>query len=188
VVPRFRLITKHNPIYGCGNFHIIMRPATEVAGLRRMMPVSAHLLEQRNRGRVYLKSKDPNELPGVDSQMLEDPEDLKAMVEAVEFIDRLVHTGPAREFYGPLIQPGPGDDWGKFARSTYDSYHHGVGTCMMGPGSNRMAVVDQKLRVHGIDNLWVGDASIMPVVTHANTNLTSIMIGERLADFVKEVT
>jgi choline dehydrogenase len=188
VVPRFRLITKHNPIYGCGNFHIIMRPATEVAGLRRMMPVSAHLLEQRNRGRVYLKSKDPNELPGVDSQMLEDPEDLKAMVEAVEFIDRLVHTGPAREFYGPLIQPGPGDDWGKFARSTYDSYHHGVGTCMMGPGSNPMAVVDQKLRVHGIDNLWVGDASIMPVVTHANTNLTSIMIGERLADFVKEVT
>jgi choline dehydrogenase len=50
-----------------------------------------------------------------------------------------------------------------------------------------MAVVDEKLRVHGVANLWVGDASIMPVVSHANTNLTSIMIGERLADFVKEV-
>lgn len=187
VVPRFRLITKHNPIYGCGNFHIIMRPPTEVAGITRMMPVSAHMLEQRSRGRVFLKSTDPHELPGVDSQMLEHPEDVKAMVEAMQFIDELVHKGPVREFYGPLIQPGPGEDWGKFARSTYDSYHHGVGTCKMGPASDNTAVVDETLRVYGIDNLWVGDASIMPVVSHANTNLTSIMIGERLADFVKEV-
>ena len=57
----------------------------------------------------------------------------------------------------------------------------------MGPASDSMAVVDQRLRVHGIANLWVGDASIMPVVSRANTNLTSIMIGERLADFVQEV-
>jgi choline dehydrogenase len=48
-------------------------------------------------------------------------------------------------------------------------------------------VVDQRLRVHGISNLWIGDASIMPVVSRANTNLTSIMIGERLADFVQEI-
>ncbi len=187
VVPRFRLIIKKNPIYDCGNFHIIMRPSTEIPGIKRMMPVTAYLLEQRNRGRVYLKSKDPDELPGVDSQMLEHPEDLKAMVEAMHFIDEMVHKGPATEFYGPLIQPGPDDQWGKFARSTYDSYHHGAGTCMMGPASNPMAVVDEKLRVHGMENLWVGDASIMPTVSHANTNLTSIMIGERLSDSVKEV-
>jgi choline dehydrogenase len=187
VIPRFRLIIKKNPIYDCPNFHINMRPPTEVAGIKRMMPISAHLLEQRNRGRVYLQSKDPHELPGVDSGMLEDPGDLKAMVDAMHFIDELVHKGPAREFYGPLIQPGPADDWGKFARSTYDSYHHGVGTCKMGPASDNSAVVDEKLRVHGVSNLWVGDASIMPVVSHANTNLTSIMIGERLSDFVKEV-
>lgn len=187
VVPRFRLIIKKNPIYDCGNFHIIMRPPTEIAGIKRMMPVSAALLEQRNRGRVFLKSKEPDELPGVHSRMLEHPEDLKAMVEAMHFIYDLVHKEPAKEFYGPLIQPGPSDDWGKFARSTYDSYHHGVGTCMMGPASNPMAVVDENLRVHGMQNLWVGDASIMPVVSHANTNLTSIMIGERLSDFVKEV-
>jgi choline dehydrogenase len=58
---------------------------------------------------------------------------------------------------------------------------------MMGPAANPMSVVDEKLRVHGMENLWVGDASIMPVVSHANTNLTSIMIGERLSDFVKAV-
>ncbi|MCE3241761.1 MAG: glucose dehydrogenase quinone -like, partial [Deltaproteobacteria bacterium] len=169
------------------NFHINMRPPTEVSGLKRMMPVSAHLLEQRNRGRVFLQSADPQEQLGIDSCMLEHPEDLKAMIEAMQFIDELVHKEQTREFYGPLIQPGPGEDWGKFARTTYDSYHHGVGTCKMGPASDSMAVVDQRLRVHGIANLWVGDASIMPVVSRANTNLTSIMIGERLADFVQEV-
>jgi choline dehydrogenase len=108
------------------------------------------------------------------------------MLWAMDFMERLVHNGPAKEYYGPLLQPAPGADWAAFARSTYDSYHHGVGTCMMGPSSNGMAVVDERLRVHGVQNLWVGDASIMPTVSHANTNLTSIMIGERLADLIKE--
>jgi choline dehydrogenase-like flavoprotein len=56
----------------------------------------------------------------------------------------------------------------------------------MGPPADSMAVVDNKLRVHGIENLYVADASIMPTVTHANTNVTSIMIGERVSDFIKE--
>src|SRR3970282_829035 len=98
-----------------------------------MMPVSAHLLEQRSRGRLFLKNADPNEFPGIDPRMLEDPGDGKEMVSAREFIARRVHRAPASASYGPLFQPGPGEDWGKFARSTYDSYHHGVGTCMMGP-------------------------------------------------------
>jgi choline dehydrogenase len=187
VIPRFRLIIRKNAISEAANFHINMRPPTVVTGLKRMLPISAHLLEQRNRGRVFLQSADPREQLGIDSCMLEHPDDLKAMVEAMQFIDELVHQPPAREFYGPLIQPGPGEDWGAFARKTYDSYHHGVGTCKMGPASDPMAVVDQRLRVHGMQNLWVGDAAIMPVVSRANTNLTSIMIGERLADFVQEV-
>jgi choline dehydrogenase len=187
VVPRFRLIIRKNPISEAANFHIVMRPPTEVSGIKRMMPVSAHLLEQRNRGRVFLQSDDPHEPLAIDSCMLEHPEDLKAMVEAMRFIDELVHQKQTKEFYGPLIQPGPGDDWGKFACATYDSYHHGVGTCKMGPASDEEAVVDQRLRVHGVANLWVGDASIMPVVSRANTNLTAIMIGERLSEFVQEV-
>ena len=185
VVPRFRLIIKSDPSQPCGNFHINMRPPTEVQGIKRMMPISAHLLEQRARGRLSLKSADPRELPEIDSRMLEHPEDLQAMKSAMQFVYDLVQDQSMKEFYGPLLQPGPADDWGKFARATYDSYHHGAGTCMMGPGSNKMAVVDQSLRVHGLANLWVGDASIMPTVTHANTNLTAILIGERLADLIK---
>ncbi|MDP6560046.1 MAG: GMC family oxidoreductase [Candidatus Binatia bacterium] len=187
VVPRFRLIFKSDSTRPCGDFHIIMRPPTQLQGMKPLMPVSAHLLEQRNRGRLFLKSLDPRELPGVDSKMMTDPGDIRAMVTAMEFIAELVSGAGLKEYYGPLFQPGTGEDWAKFACSTYDSYHHGVGTCMMGPASNKLSVVDQRLRVHGLSNLWVGDASIMPTVAHANTNLTSIMIGERLSDFVKDV-
>jgi choline dehydrogenase len=165
-----------------------MRPPTEIQGLKRMMPISLHLLEQRNRGRVSLSSSDPGELPVVDAGMLEDPDDIEAMTSAMQFIYDVVQHDSMRAFYGPLLQPGPRDNWAQFARTTHDSYHHGVGTCMMGPVENPMAVVDQRLRVHGMENLWVADASIMPTVTHANTNLTAIMIGELASDFMKEAT
>jgi len=185
VVPRFRLIIKSDPSRPCGNFHINMRPPTEVAGIKRMMPVTAHLLEQTNRGRLWLSTPDPAALPEIDSQMLEHPDDLKAMVSAMQFMYDLVQHPSMAEFYGPMLQPAPQDDWGVFARSTYESYQHPAGTCMMGPASNPMAVVDQRLRVHGMDNLWVADASIMPNISHANTNITSIMIGERVSDIIK---
>lgn len=185
VVPRFRLIIKSDPSQPAGNFHIMMRPPTEVAGLKRMMPVSAHLLEQRNRGRITLQSTNPEDLPVIDARMLQHPGDIKAMTDAMQFILDLVQHKSMSAYYGPLIQPALGADLAEYARGTHDSYHHGVGTCMMGPASNAMAVVDQTLRVHGLENLWVADASIMPNVTRANTNLTAIMIGETLSDFIK---
>lgn len=185
IVPRFRLMTKSDPNQPCGNSHIFMRPPTEVAGLKRMMPISAHLLEQRARGRVRLTSTDPYDLPRIEDAMLEHPDDIEAMASIMRFIYDLVQQSSLTEFYGPLLQPGPKEDWAEFARTTTSSYHHGSGTCMMGPESDPMAVVDPRLRVHGIENLRVADASIMPTVTHANTNLTSIMIGERVAELIE---
>ena len=64
--------------------------------------------------------------------------------------------------------------------------HHISGTCKMGPGSDSMAVVDQFSRVHGLQGLRVVDASVMPDVIRANTNATTIMIAERVADWIKE--
>ncbi len=154
-------------------------------GVGRTVNISAALLEQRNRGRVFLQSADPHELPGLDARMLEHPDDVAAVVATMEFLDLLTQTGDMPEFYGPPIQPRRGEDWGRWARSTLDSYHHAAGTCLMGPASDPMTVVDEQLRVHGIDNLRVADASIMPTVTHANTNVTCMMIGERVADFIK---
>jgi len=78
------------------------------------------------------------------------------------------------------------DELRDYARRTAITYHHQVGTCKMGTDEN--AVVDERLRVHGVDGLRVADASIMPAVTSGNTNAPSIMIGERVADFVGERT
>src|ERR1043166_5878111 len=180
-----KLYFKSDPPRACLDFHIILREVTNVAGLGDMISFSCHLLEQANRGRLSLKSSDPSELPIIDPQMLEDPRDIQAMLSAMKFVQRLAATEPLDQYCGELFSPAPGEDWAKFARSTYTSYFHGVGTCKMGPASDRMAVVDQHLRVHGMDNLWIGDASIMPTVAHANTNLTCMMIGERAADFIK---
>jgi choline dehydrogenase len=152
-----------------------------------MMPMQAYLLEQRNRGHLSLASADPEELPIITADMLEHPDDVVAMRTAMQFMYDLVQHDSMKAYYGPLILPGPKDDWASFARATHESYHHGSGTCKMGPDRDPLAVVDERLRVHGMDNLMVADASIMPTVTHANTNLTSIMIGERASDFIKGI-
>jgi choline dehydrogenase len=169
----------------CGNFHLFMRPPIRVEGLAPMMPVSANLLEQRTRGRVWLNSTDPHEVVRIDDNMLVHPEDQKAMVKAMEFLHELVSDPSMSKYYGEPISPGSGEDFLEYARSTHGSYHHGSGTCKMGPASDPFAVVDNRLRVHGMENLYVADASIMPHVSHGNTNVTTIMIGERLADFLK---
>jgi choline dehydrogenase-like flavoprotein len=183
-----KLYFKSDPVREYLDFHIILREITTVSGIGDMIGFSCHLLEQTNRGRLTLQSADPTELPVIDPRMLEHSKDIQAMVSAMKFVQRLAATEPMNQFCGELFSPSPVEDWAKFARSTYTSYFHGVGTCKMGLASDRMAVVDQHLRVHGLENLWIADASIMPTVAHANTNLTSMMIGERAADFIREIS
>jgi len=185
VIPRYRLMYKSDPSRPSGNFHIFQRPATEIPGMPPLMPVSANLIEQRARGRIRFTSTDINDVPEIDDAMLHDPEDLKAMLTAMQFIYDLINDESMEGYYGEMISPGPDEDWADFAKSEHGSYQHGVGTCMMGPESNPMSVVGSDLRVHGIENLYIADASIMPTITHANTNITSILIGERVADFIK---
>jgi len=181
-----KLYFKSDPALECIDFHIILREITTVSGIGDMIGFSCHLLEQTNRGRLTLQMSDPADLPTIDPRMLEHPKDIQAMIAAMKFVQRLAATEPMNQYCGELFSPTPDEDWAKFARSTYTSYFHGVGTCKMGPITDPMAVVDQHLRVHGMENLWIGDASIMPTVAHANTNLTCMMIGERAADFIKE--
>ncbi|MDA1036332.1 MAG: GMC family oxidoreductase [Chloroflexi bacterium] len=186
VVPRFRLMFKSDPSLPCGNFHLFMRPPATVPGLAPMMPLSANLLEQRERGRLSIVSTDPREPLHIDDRMLEHPDDIAAMTTAMKFLHELVQDESMSKYYGPLISQDADEDWATYARNTYSTYQHGAGTCMMGPASDKMAVVDNKLKVHGMDNLYVADASIMPTVSHGNTNITAILAGERVSDFIKE--
>jgi choline dehydrogenase len=73
-----------------------------------------------------------------------------------------------------------------FVRANCLHYFHPVGTCRMGPASDSTAVVDSQGRIHGLDNAYVADASIMPVIPRANTNLPALVIGERIARWLLE--
>ena len=151
-----------------------------------MMPITANLIEQRSRGHVSLASTDPHDLPVIDDGLLQHPGDVAAMASAMRFIHELVEHQSLRDYFGDMLQPARDEGWEEFALTTYDCYHHGVGTCKMGPAENTMSVVDHKLKVHGLDNLYVADASVMLTVTHANTNISPIRMGERVFDFIKE--
>ena len=74
----------------------------------------------------------------------------------------------------------------QYVKTSMDSAYHPVGTVRMGPSTDPSTVVDERCSVHGLEDLYVCDASVMPNTVRANTNLTSIMIGERTADWLRE--
>jgi choline dehydrogenase len=156
--------------------------------------VGAALLKPRARGRVWLRSPDPAVAPRIDPGHLRHPDDMARAIEGVVAARTLLRTAPLSGLVaGPEMKPAPGiadDDGAGLAagiRATFGTYHHPVGTCRMGPDPDSGAVVDPRGRVHGAEGLWVADASVMPDVPSANTNLPTIMVAERIAGWLREV-
>jgi len=169
-------------LFAAGPFDDAACPAGGVFG------IVTGLLSVRSRGSVRLRSADPADPPRIDIAHLRHPEDMTRMIEATRQARRLSRTPPLAEFVtGAELAPGPAisdDDTAGLARSIRErvgSYHHPVGTCSMGPRPIDGAVVDARGAVHGIGRLWVADASVMPAIPAANTNLTTIVIAERIA-------
>jgi choline dehydrogenase len=178
VIPKVRLIARSSERLDHPDLHVFMRPSIRMPGMPPMLPVSVHLLEHRSRGRVSLASAEPDDLPVIDPGLLRHPDDVRALVDGIDFVDRLTRHPALAAFYGELVTPGTRDQWREHVLSAYDTYHHAVGTCRIGPDGDPSAVVDPALRVHGLDNLWIADASVLPTVPHANTNLAAILVGE----------
>jgi choline dehydrogenase len=149
----------------------------------------AGMIRPASRGSIRLSGPTLADELVIDPRILSSEADLRTLVAAVELC-REIGNGPAlRETWQTSERyPGPEvrtrDELRDYVRRTAITYHHQVGTCKM--GSDELAVVDERLRVHGVEGLRVADASIMPSVTSGNTNAPSIMIGERVADFVAE--
>jgi choline dehydrogenase len=161
-----------------------MRPSIRMPGMAPMLPVSIHLLEQRTRGRVGLASSDPEDLPTVDPGLLRDPDDVQALVDGIDLVHRLTRHPALAAFYGELVMPDSREHWREHVLTAYDTYHHAVGTCRIGPAGDPGSVVDAELRVHGLANLRIADASVLPTVPHANTNLAAILVGEIAARLI----
>ncbi|GEM_PF-14068 len=144
----------------------------------------------RGHGRLVVETLNPRMQPRIESHFLEDEEDLRRMVDGMRLALRLGETEPLRSLHTGIRRPRPhhlesDDALAAWVRRVADSGYHPCSTAKMGPASDPLAVVDQRGRVHGVAGLMVADASIMPTVPRANTNFTSIMIGERIGEWLK---
>ncbi len=141
-----------------------------------------------SRGHVRAKSADPRQKPEIQPNYLAAEADRRVIVGGIRLARRLMRTEPLAPYF--VHEALPGDDVRTdgeildFARSIGTTAFHLAGTCRMGPATDPEAVVDDRLRVHGIEGLRVVDASIMPTITSANTNAATLMIGEKAADMI----
>ncbi|TIU36260.1 MAG: GMC family oxidoreductase, partial [Mesorhizobium sp.] len=159
--------------------------------------VNLILMEAKSRGTVQLRSANPFDQPLVEENMLDDPMDLQRMRIAYRHLGEIARQAPIqaiaeRVLLGdsdlPLswLETASDEEVDNFLLAQSSDAQHGIGGCCMGrPGE---AVVDPECRVYGLEGLRVIDASIMPLDCQANTNLTSIMIGEKMADSLRRST
>lgn len=166
---------------------------TTQGGARRAAPddfyweYMAAVLTARSRGRVDVVGDDPAALPRVDHGFLTDPDgaDLEALADGLALAREICGQEPLRTLLGEELLPGDGgrarqDVVRACQEGVVHAYHPG-GTCKMGPADDPDAVVDSSGRVHGLEGLWVADASVMPVLPRANTHLPTVVVAERIA-------
>ena len=140
-------------------------------------------------GEITLTTTDPTVQPNINCRYLEHPRDRDRLREAVQIAIGILKHQSFENIVESLIEPTEKDLESEDALDEWMLSQvwigqHLSGTCKMGPENDQMAVVDQRGKVHGIEGLRVADASIMPDCIRANTNLTTIMIGERIADWI----
>ncbi|MET0291455.1 MAG: GMC family oxidoreductase N-terminal domain-containing protein [Steroidobacteraceae bacterium] len=147
------------------------------------------VLHPKSRGWVRIHSSNPADLPRFQFNLLKEPEDVAAMIHAVRLSRRLHAASPMSELIVEELMPGAqmqsNLDLVNYLRQNVEHRHHPLGTCRMGPSGDAGAVVDANLRVHGLEGLRVADASVMPDDPSGNTNVPTIMIGEKCSDLLK---
>jgi choline dehydrogenase len=190
------IFTKSSPVHERPNIQFHVQPLSlDKFGdpLHRFpaITVAACNLRPLSRGTVRLRSPDPADKPRIAPNYLATPEDRKVAADGIRATRRLMRQ-PALAPYRPEeYLPGPAVDdseeaLAKAAGDIGTTIFHPVGTAKMGLPSDPRSVVDERLRVMGIEGLRVIDASVMPTITSGNTNTPTIMIGERGAEMVRQ--
>ena len=140
-------------------------------------------LQPNSRGSVSLRSADAREAPEISPGYLQDPEDLRVLVEGTKLARRIAATGKLGRWLSGERAPGPGvesdDEIEAWVRQVAQTIYHPVGTCALG------SVVDSELRVNGVESLRVVDASVMPKLNRGHTHAPTTMIAERASEFVR---
>jgi choline dehydrogenase len=188
------------------DMQLYLAPIVESEVLRSLAPgqrtlpptliVFPGLQRPHSRGRLTLRSASPGDQPHIELNYFSDPEDMRRMIEGVRLAWKVMNQPElAAGWQGPIIGGGQqtldqttldsDTAIADFVRNNCGTIYHPAGTVKMGPANDPMAVVDQFCRVRGIEGLRVVDASVMPNIVRANINLTCIMIGERVADWMR---
>jgi len=140
-----------------------------------------------SRGFVEATSADPHVQPTINPRYLTEESDRRAVIGGLKFVRQIFHAPALAPFIGGERLPGAqvqtDDELLDYAKRNGNTVYHASCTCMM--GQHAMSVVDDNLRVHGMEGLRVVDASVMPAVTSTNTNAPTIMIAEKAASLIK---
>jgi choline dehydrogenase len=150
------------------------------------MTVSVYQLRPESLGSIHIRSADPDDHPAIRFNFLADPIDQRAMVDGFRMIRRIVEAEPMDALRGEEFSPGrevvSDAEILNWIRNNSQTAYHPIGTCRMGREPN--AVVDQRLKVYGLEGLRIADASIFPTMPSGNTNAPAIMVGEKAADLI----
>lgn len=143
-------------------------------------------LRPQSEGSIKINSADPSAHPDIDPNFLSDPEDLRVLRDGIRIARNIHQQSAFNDVRSDEYEPGAAcqsdEELNAYIRRSANSLYHPVGTCRM--GDDPMAVVDAKMRVHGVDGLRVVDASVMPEIISGNTNLPVMMMAERASEFI----
>ena len=165
---------------------------TEIVNSKRRMSnlhgffIIAQVQRPESMGSIHVRSADPFESPDIRYNMLVTEQDRRTAIAAFRRAREIASAPPLAGEIDQEILPGPqvrsDDEILDFIRATGTTTYHLVGTCRM--GTDDMSVVDERLRVHGLQGLRIADASIMPMIVSGNTSIPCMMIGEKCADMI----
>lgn len=151
---------------------------------------SVSQLQAQSRGHVHIRSADPQRPPAIVYNFLSTEEDRRVMVDGLKQLKTIVTTAPLSQYVQQQVAPSADvstdDEWLAYCRAVGGTVYHPVATCQI--GTDRDSPLDPQLRVRGIANLRVVDASIMPAVISGNTNAAVIAIAEKAADIIAAET
>lgn len=187
---------RSQPHLTCADLQGVFTPASYKQGyvgkLDNFPGMTAGVWQHRplSRGYVRIRSNDPFEAPEIQPNYLDHPDDRAALVRGARLARELLGSSALQPYFEEETLPGKlcqsDDELLDFARQYGVSSYHVNGSARMGPAGDPLAVVDERLRVYGLENLRVADSSVMPSIPSANVCASTMMIGNRAGDLIKE--
>jgi choline dehydrogenase len=167
-------------------YRVVLKDGKRSMGKDPGITITVNQCRPESVGSVHIRSSASTEAPAIKFNFLSAEIDRRTLIDGLRFVRRLAATQALEEVFAEEMQPGVEAQSDEallgFIRDKAETVYHPSGTCKM--GNDPMAVVDARLKVHGLDGLRIADASIMPTLTSGNTNAPCIMIGEKCADMV----